>query len=402
MGWKDELRPASFRGVSFQVEMSMFSGGRRIVSHEFPQRDLPYDEDMGRASRTFRVDAYVLGDDYIIQRDLLLTACETAGQGVLIHPYFGRRIVSCRGISIRESVTDGRMALLSLDFVETEEVTVTAPVQTIELADQVESAATSGKSSMISTFVANFEITGLPAFFRNYASGQVVGIADKINESKQLMKTATADTAQIKAAWDKTVVDLETNAASLVSNAENLAAAVIGIFDTAQTVTEEPSEVFGFYEALLDFGDDFPVIVENTSTRETQAKNQEKMIELVKVATLANAAEVATDKEYESYQEAITDRDLLIDEIEDILEVTDSDDLFRDLSHLRASVIQAVPDEAENLPRIIEYTPRQTLPEMVISYDLYDDAEIDIADRNNISHPGFIPGGQVLEVLSSV
>ena len=37
--WKMQLRAASFRGVSFGVTADESEGGRRTVTHEFPQRE---------------------------------------------------------------------------------------------------------------------------------------------------------------------------------------------------------------------------------------------------------------------------------------------------------------------------------------------------------------------------
>ena len=47
--WKMQLRAASFRGVSFGVTADESEGGRRTVTHEFPQREAPYVEDLGGA-----------------------------------------------------------------------------------------------------------------------------------------------------------------------------------------------------------------------------------------------------------------------------------------------------------------------------------------------------------------
>jgi prophage DNA circulation protein len=53
--WRDVLlsQPASFRGVIFHVETGGKSSGRRTVTHEYPKRDDPYAEDMGRVARHF-------------------------------------------------------------------------------------------------------------------------------------------------------------------------------------------------------------------------------------------------------------------------------------------------------------------------------------------------------------
>ncbi|HHG0355951.1 TPA: DNA circularization N-terminal domain-containing protein, partial [Escherichia coli] len=48
MTWKDRLQGASFRGVPFKVEEESAGTGRRVETHEYPNRDKPYTEDLGK------------------------------------------------------------------------------------------------------------------------------------------------------------------------------------------------------------------------------------------------------------------------------------------------------------------------------------------------------------------
>nr|MDM8590005.1 DNA circularization N-terminal domain-containing protein [Escherichia coli] len=48
MTWKDRLQDASFRGVPFKVEEESTGTGRRVETHEYPNRDKPYTEDLGK------------------------------------------------------------------------------------------------------------------------------------------------------------------------------------------------------------------------------------------------------------------------------------------------------------------------------------------------------------------
>ncbi|MBG3875494.1 phage tail protein, partial [Desulfovibrio oxamicus] len=116
--WRRSLRAASFRGVGFKVDASDRETGRRAVTHEFPGRDVPYTEDLGRKARSYAVEAYVLGPDYMPARDALLKACEDEGPGRLVTPWAGEVLVVCTGCRLRESKTDGGMATFSLTFSE--------------------------------------------------------------------------------------------------------------------------------------------------------------------------------------------------------------------------------------------------------------------------------------------
>ena len=87
--WRDQLRPASFRGVRFYIEIGSRAGGRRIALHEYSKRDQPYAEDMGRRARKFQITGYLIGPDYLIDRDSLIEALELESPGRLVHPTLG-------------------------------------------------------------------------------------------------------------------------------------------------------------------------------------------------------------------------------------------------------------------------------------------------------------------------
>lgn len=102
MAWRDELQPGSFRGIPFLIDTASTQAGRRIALHQYPLRNTPYAEDLGRQARGFRVQCLVVGPDYMHGRDALIDACETAGPGTLIHPYYGQKRVVAQRVEVRE------------------------------------------------------------------------------------------------------------------------------------------------------------------------------------------------------------------------------------------------------------------------------------------------------------
>lgn len=119
--WQARLRPASFRGVPFGVEAESGSAGRRGRVHEYPFRDMPYTEDLGRRARRWRIQAFVIGDDADLQRDALISACEVKGAGELIHPTLGNLQVQVdpdTPIEWVERWDEGRVIAVQLAFVE--------------------------------------------------------------------------------------------------------------------------------------------------------------------------------------------------------------------------------------------------------------------------------------------
>jgi prophage DNA circulation protein len=123
--WRDSLVPASFRNVVFHVEMGSMSSGRRTVVFEYPKRDLPYSEDMGRSARRWQFTAYLLLRDkgipnfnIIRQRNDLLAACEKELAGLLIHPDLGQEFVMCERYTYSEQRERGGYMAFDLQFVE--------------------------------------------------------------------------------------------------------------------------------------------------------------------------------------------------------------------------------------------------------------------------------------------
>jgi prophage DNA circulation protein len=125
------LVPAFFRMAPFHVDANSRTSGRRVVLHEFPKRDTPYAEDMGRSARRFPVTGYVIGPDYQIWRELLVLALEAEGPGLLILPTLLQRdtiLVQPREYTVRETRQAGGMAEFEMQFVEAGETGFTSDI----------------------------------------------------------------------------------------------------------------------------------------------------------------------------------------------------------------------------------------------------------------------------------
>ncbi|MEE4692905.1 DNA circularization N-terminal domain-containing protein [Pseudomonas alliivorans] len=114
--WRDSLLPASFRGVGFFISSTVVPIGRKGQLHEFPQRDEPYFESLGKQSQVHTVTAFIVGPDCFEQRDTLLQALETPGAGELVHPWLGRMQVQVGDCDMTHSLAEGGIVHLNLKF----------------------------------------------------------------------------------------------------------------------------------------------------------------------------------------------------------------------------------------------------------------------------------------------
>jgi prophage DNA circulation protein len=120
--WRASLRPATFREVMFHVEQGGVASGRRVALHEFPKRNVPFAEDMGRRARRFSIQGYIIVSpsvpDYIPQRDDLLEALEMDGPGPLVHPTLGEFDVMVEQYGYVESRLKGGFGQFDMVFIE--------------------------------------------------------------------------------------------------------------------------------------------------------------------------------------------------------------------------------------------------------------------------------------------
>ena len=115
MNWRDRLLPASFRGVGFWIDQAKTPVGRKGQLHEYPQRDLPFFEDLGQQAKTHDLTAFIIGADCLEQRDKLLQALEQ-GSGELVHPWLGRLQVKVGECDMTHTRQDGGLVTFALKF----------------------------------------------------------------------------------------------------------------------------------------------------------------------------------------------------------------------------------------------------------------------------------------------
>lgn len=129
--WRDNLLPAHFDGKVFHVDSGARDSGRRIVVHEFPKKEDPYSEDMGKKAVTFAVRGYCIvypheagspnflyRRDYRLARDALQARLETGGPGVLQLPTLAPMKVKCQRYRLTEEDKLGGYCVFDMQFVE--------------------------------------------------------------------------------------------------------------------------------------------------------------------------------------------------------------------------------------------------------------------------------------------
>ena len=114
-----QLRPASFGGVSFYVEATNDQFGHRVVTHEFPGSNTPYNESLGRAARKYSLNGYFSGSNWQHGRDALILAAESGAALTLRHPFYRTFILAkATNVSVDHSKETLGYVTFTLDVVE--------------------------------------------------------------------------------------------------------------------------------------------------------------------------------------------------------------------------------------------------------------------------------------------
>ncbi|WP_260927354.1 DNA circularization N-terminal domain-containing protein [Novosphingobium sp. 9] len=180
------IQPASFRGVPFAVTGSDLQGGRRLAKHQYPGRDTPWNEDMGRAARSFRLRGFVLDGDILTaggtidaQRAALITAVEKAGEGTLIHPTLGSLTVKVDQYSIGEGLGANSYSEVEIIFAE-------SGTQTFPTASASSSLSTTAASELSDAAKSD----GVSAIAAAASAGDLID--DAINEVSEIFDAVQA------------------------------------------------------------------------------------------------------------------------------------------------------------------------------------------------------------------
>ena len=410
----EQLLPASFRGVPFEVTSGSLRAGRRTVVHEYPQRDKPYVEDLGKATRQITIEAFVVGDDYIARGTALLAEIEKPGSGALIHPWLGEMTVTVTSVS--ELKFDTGLGTAYLTFVATEAGDLEFPAA-LEAADGLELSA-------VSKFVDSIDLSIVSEYIDAALSGALLDVLGVVG-SAEIAKAFGFATG---------VADLASKGLALISKdpkvfAQKLAGA-LGLSKWATTATawsrvakqlrnlaSDEKLSSGTRAKIEADRDRLPLSDTQKAAMTNRAAVESLTRQLLLAQVVGVSALIGTSKDTSApgamvtaaaspfvEQEPIQSYDDLIEVRNELLEVLDQellmetdDEMYQAIEKARTAVFEAVTERANAQSRLITVTPPDIMPAVVLAYDYHDDANRDreIALRNGIDHEGFCPAEEM-------
>lgn len=114
-----KLNKSSFRGIEFFTDETTLTSGKRLTDHNFINGG-NRNEDNGLKNKTFKIKAYIGGDDYLDKKQSLIDAFDLLGSGVLIDKFYGNLEVNVETYTIKEGRTKFGKAELDITFKKVE------------------------------------------------------------------------------------------------------------------------------------------------------------------------------------------------------------------------------------------------------------------------------------------
>lgn len=454
MSFLDELQPASFRGVPFGVLGGESRFGRRVATHEYPNRDKPYMEDLGRSTRRIGLVGFLVensivygGGSVVAQREAMVAAAEQAGPGILVHPTLGelRVVVPDGGLGVSERWDTGRYFELSFSFIEAGDrlfPAVSASNQSLvdslidklglaSAADFVSSVTRTvnlglgvvrgvislgnaivtrvvstvagfqvlvGQASRDATNLANLASL-LTGNFSRYENANVSSAFAKGRQSSgtapTTIATLTAQGAEGRADVTASSSALGAAAAALdASSVQSIPSAATDLTTALASVVKNPADAVRIFSGLGAYTPD-PVTTAG-QTGSAAAIAQAATAALLRRAALGELSRAAVGYVPSSYDDAISVRNTVADALDaEILVAGDAGDdaSFLALRDLRQAIVDALTATGSDLSALQNFQFGASQPSLALAQRLYQDASRsdELISEANPIHPAFMP-----------
>ncbi|MFL9893739.1 DNA circularization protein [Paraburkholderia sp. RL17-381-BIF-C] len=430
-----QLRPASFRDVKFVSLGSEASFGRRNELHEYPGRDDPWVEDLGKRTRRIRMYGFVVGDDVIAQRDVLIAACETPGEGSLVHPTLGQLTVSLMDFRSIERWEKGRYFEFQFEFIEggaqtyprsedetTGKVLNASSSLNLAAAEDFAKSATSaiikgatalegavitalGWYTKATNLVGDARnlfklLTNLPGDFGRFTGSATLPTFSKYPSSSTAQSGATTESlieAATVARAGVTTASSTLDAAARAldaSTVDDFSTAAQGLTASVLAATTDPADAVRLLSSLSGFTPSGMTTTSPIGVATSQMKSA--CTDLFRRSALASVAVASSMYQPTSSDDAASMRNQvseLLDAEIDIAGDQAQDATYEALRTLRAAVIADLNKRGAALSSIREFSFGASMPSLVLAQRIYGDATRadELVTQANPIHPAFMP-----------
>lgn len=431
MSWLDQLQPASWRGVRFEVDTVEVKGGDNVVLREYPFADLPAVFRMGAAAETIRFSAYVIGSDYQTRREQLRQVL--TGEGVLVHPTAGamRAFVAGTYTMTEAPLREGTVVKFDVSFVRAE---VRAyPAAKASTQAQATQAAEKAKAASVDQFAAEFSLAGAPAWVQERVIDRLGGLTEGVwAQTKGVTAGLGSFTDNAVGAFQV----LRGGLLDLVKTPAGLAGGVRDLFALPDELANGSAALFqSAFQSIFGLGsrvkkNDFEVVQQpaagkpamyglgsaddldmDTGARAQLARLNGAADRLVNSLALAAWVQAVAAEDLAGHEVVLAQRRWLYESCTGLLQdaSTSAAALSKPASNWHDAILSMLTEALNDLvrrganrARLSAYVPRVCMSIWQLSYLLYgtaDWADELMANNPHIQHPLLVPAGLPVRVV---
>jgi len=390
------MKPASFRGVRFVAIEVGTGGGRRVVVDEYPLRDTPSTQDLGRAARKWTLRGVLVSsrpDVLAYEQQRLRDAFDAEGPGTLVHPRDGALQVQCTEYELLFDAETVNKIEFSASFVEAG--TVFAPVPpprlrapswgdllraAVRTAYAIRGAILSAKRKVTRLLVGSLR-ERLQAFVGLIGQFTGVNVADfeyAINVAFDAIDTIQDDVAGFADAWSSVMEQVRGSGSY-----------------RAQTVNAEIVRKATFASWESSTADHAALVAAGAPADSIEAARVLVEADAMMYATaLADTAEAAAQADYATYDDAAAVLSVLGEAVAGIGDILPDAQVESESMIVHGDLIEAIRQAALDLPRLRTLTLPGVASALPLAFDLYGDPDRadDIVSRNGIADPLAVSG----------
>lgn len=384
----DELVAASFKGATFLINGTSTTGGRKTVTHEYPNSDRRFVEDLGELREIYTVTGIIHGATYFADRDNLIAQLKSSGSGELIHPFYGSVTVVAKPYSLSENLTNLGVATFRMTFERSNESVF--PKATANNSSQINRKTTSVFDSMKKDLTNIFNVT--PRSTNNFidATATMTRIAAAMGINADTILKVTNNTSQFSSLLEIFTDNINTNA----FNSTNLSGDLFNLFSSFNGLGNTAKDQFDILTGLFNFGDNQELPIATTVRRVERIANRKILDSTIQINSLAQAYNITTSLNFETEEDVQNVKNILDTQFDKVVNNTNAgDDTIQDLKDLRVEVSKFLEKETVNAFRVSTIHTNE-IPMTLLAYQYYGNTEktVQLLELNMNNNPSFVQG----------
>ena len=384
----------SFNGVEVNYQDSNVKGGRKTVTHEYPNANNRYVEDLGLLEKKFTITAFT--DDNVSDslRDQFIAELDKAGIGTLIHPRYGEQRVVVIGYNIVDNIRQLGISQFTIEF---EKSSLNKLPELIK-----------GNKG----FLSNLKDTVLGSskeVFDN-AWKTVSNNRAKFNSANQTLRLAAREIKRVSQTiqgsastfsdFTTSINEIIDSSVSLVLSPTVLSTNIRTAFNNLSVAYSSSQDLFDVCLQLFGFDQKDQDVIGDSIQSQDIRNNQNQINNNINANALALAYNAAVNIDFAT----LDDLNLTISQLEDGFDSlpTLNRGVYSDIQAIRVEANRIFSNLSISLPNIIDYTILNPVSLNVLVYSLYGSLDLknQIRDLNQFIDTSQVSG--TIKILNNV